>query len=294
MLYISTASVPKCFENEAVPCKCPNIHTGKMKICKMRETCDITGKRGGGCFKNKNPCKKIKNGGCHVHSTCTPTENWEDVLCKCWEGYEGDGKTTCVDIPECKALGDKTINIPCRCPQGKTQTWETCKDGEFCDYTAHYAGCAKIKKCHDEKNTVPCNCANKPADATEMCMIFETCDLLSTKGGGGCVKKSNPCEENPNTCGKNSVCTTTEDWEDFECDILGAKPDDLSISLEVDVGTTESNKGLFGSDFMVMAFIGSALSFVGGYYFSKKKRSFTIEQPLVQDYRVEMYSEYTE
>jgi hypothetical protein len=159
------------------------------------------------CKKAVGPCKK-KNGGCHAHADCT--EKGKKAMCKCHEGWMGNGK-------QCQPIcDDDTSVVPCKCPMGGKK-FDDCTKGEHCDHEGEH-GCLPI--CDQSTSVIPCICPNTATLGHERCTTEgQKCDHSGSHGGGCYVPKNGPprckllveaderCKcENKGTCQKGETC----------------------------------------------------------------------------------------
>uniref|UniRef100_A0A1A9ZCQ3 EGF-like domain-containing protein n=1 Tax=Glossina pallidipes TaxID=7398 RepID=A0A1A9ZCQ3_GLOPL len=126
-------------------------------------------------------------------------------LCKCKDGYEGDGEVLCTDIDEClkpEACGvnARCINTPgnytCACPEGfYGSPYDGCYDVDEC---THPDACGPGAICVNLEGSYRCDCPDGyEGDARSL---------------AGCVD-FDECARSP--CGRNAQCSNTEG--SFKC-----------------------------------------------------------------------------
>ena len=126
-------------------------------------------------------------------------------LCKCKDGYEGDGELQCTDIDEClnpKACGLNAhcINTPgnytCECPEGfYGNAYDGCHDIDEC---SHPEVCGPGAICTNLEGSYRCDCPQG----------YEG----DGRSAEGCVDHDE-CARSP--CGRNAECLNTDG--SFKC-----------------------------------------------------------------------------
>lgn len=170
-------------------------------------------------FCSSKTCSMVQ---CNPHASCT-VESGEPV-CKCHEGYDGDGKT-CSDVDEC-ATNPCDVNATC-----------TNVDGSFiCQCDTGYAGggtsCADINECTNSPCSVYASCTNMPGSYSCTCNP-------GFDGDGFVCTMHDHCSPNPcvnGTCLNNAT--------GFSCDC--SKVDYTGQRCENKIDDCATNPCLYG------------------------------------------------
>ena len=191
---------------------------------------------------------------CGVSAECQYSEEFQDYVCVCKDGYEGNHINGCRDINECEtkthdcSLHAECVNSPgfwkCRCLRGffgAGSQDNPCYDLNECDAATH--DCGGLTQCKNRIGGFGCKCPagflmkgvdecvdnnecrdskwNK-CDANADCLNYDGKYLCRCKEGyeGNGFECDNICAKNQ-TCGSNAECRrTVMSTDQFTCECL--------------------------------------------------------------------------
>jgi len=132
------------------------------------------------------------NDPCHINARCTDTSS--GPICRCEDGFEGDGWKTCDDINECAVdrpchENAKCINSPgsykCQCQSGFTGDGvKKCEQFSLCSISQIFIPCHPLAICYGRGSLgIPfCECRDGfKGDGREECLDVNEC--LEYNGG---------------------------------------------------------------------------------------------------------------